>query len=153
MKHNQIVFILDSFDVAGYKRYLDGSETFCNSFADTEVAISNKMNDIWTYDVSHLSFDLNDLGYLIYIGYAGEIYMIHDGMILKNGKEVRKGHNLFNMLVRHAFDDDLNLNDFREPVYLSMNCMLSNEQIRKEVEETTAQRWVEGIIEFEDETE
>lgn len=147
----QIVFVLDSFDVAEYQKYLDGSEVFCNSFVDTELAISNKLSDIWTYDVSHLSFDLNDLGYLIYIGYAGELYMIYDGMILKSGKEVRKGHNLLNMLVRHAFDADLNLKDFRELVCLSTNCMLSNEQIRKEVEETTAQRWVEGMIEFEDE--
>ena len=57
-----IFFILDSFEL--YKSIYNTvpKRTLCYSYSDTEEAIQNNMQHIVTYDIGHLSFDLEDLG-------------------------------------------------------------------------------------------
>ena len=58
-----ITFVLDSFDLEDYKVSQFSTTTFCHSYIDTKSAIEKNYEDIWTYDLSHLSFDLIDNGF------------------------------------------------------------------------------------------
>ena len=102
-----IFFILDSFEY--YKGYNNGNYTQCYSYYDTEEAINNNIPFIMTYDIGHLSFDLEDLGYTILIGYKGNYKRFYSGMGTANGKELRKAHNLQRLLIGGALDTDLNI--------------------------------------------
>lgn len=104
-----ILFILDSFEL--YKSIYNTvpKRTLCYSYFDTEEAINNKLQHIVTYDIGHLSFDLEDLGYSIFIGYNGRTKEFHTGMSTANGKELRKAHNLRRLLIGGALDNDLKI--------------------------------------------
>ena len=105
-----IVFILDSFELYGFKtKYKHVNYTYCYSYFDTEDAINAGIDNINTYDIGHLSFDLEDLGYDIFIGYNGKMYMFKTGMSTANGKELRHGHNLRRLLIGGALDNDLGI--------------------------------------------
>lgn len=106
-----ITFVLDSFEL--YKDYFFGDETFCHSYFDTDAAIDNRLWNIWTYDIGHLSFDLNNIGYKITIVYNGRFLHISEGMSTANGKEIRFSHNLRRLLIGGAFDNDLGINKKR----------------------------------------
>lgn len=105
MRRKRIIFILDSFDLY----YFEDVAVYCYSYIDTEEAINNKLEVIWTYDIVHLSFDLEDLGYEIFIGYKGHFKQFYTGMSTTNGKELRKGHNLRRLLIGGALDNDLHI--------------------------------------------
>ena len=104
-----ILFILDSFEL--YKSIYNTvpKRTLCYSYFDTEEAIKNNFQHIVTYDIGHLSFDLNDLGYNIFIGYNGRTKEFYPGMSTANGKELRKAHNLRRLLISGALDNDLKI--------------------------------------------
>lgn len=117
MKYKTIIFILDSFELYPSIKY--PYKTLCYSYFDTEEAIQNNMQHIVTYDIGHLSFDLEDLGYEIFIGYNGHSKEFHTGMSTANGKELRKGHNLRRLLIGGALDNDLKIE--RNKFYYDMN--------------------------------
>lgn len=120
MKRKTIVFILDSFELYGFNtKYKHINYTYCYSYFDTEDAINAGIDNINTYDIGHLSFDLEDLGYDIFIGYNGKIYMFRTGMTTANGKELRKGHNLRKLLIAGALDNDLKIE--RNKFYYDVN--------------------------------
>lgn len=103
-------FILDSFDL--YNKQNDpwlGDEVFCYSWYDTEQALENRLPNIVTYDLSHLSFDLCDLGYKITIGYEGRFLNLWPGCSTFNGKELRHSHNLLRILIGGGLDNDLGI--------------------------------------------
>ena len=102
-----IIFVLDSFNL--YKGYDKDRYIECYSYHDTEEAIKNNVSHIITYDIGHLSFDLEDLGYTILIGYKGACKKFYVGMSTANGKELRKGHNLKRLLISGALDNDLHI--------------------------------------------
>lgn len=102
-----IIFVLDSFELYNY--YYFGNEIFCESYFDTELAIRNNLPNIWTYDIGHLSFDLNSLGYHIIVVHNENFLYIYKGMSTADGKEIREAHNLRNLLIGGAFDNDLNI--------------------------------------------
>ena len=112
-----IIFILDSFEL--YKGYDKDRYVECFSYFDTEKAIENNMPFILTYDIGHLSFDLEDLGYKILIGYKGICKRFYVGMSTANGKELRHGHNLRRLLIGGALDNDLCIE--RKKFYYDMN--------------------------------
>jgi len=115
-----IFFILDSFELYDYKKLYGKIEhIFCYSYLDTEEAINNKIDNIVTYDIGHLSFDLNDLGYEIFIGHNGKYKHFTVGMSTINGKELRKGHNIRKLLIGGALDNDLQIE--RKKFYYDMN--------------------------------
>lgn len=110
MKTNKtIFFILDSFELYPSVFISFPKRTLCYSYFDTEEAINNGINNIVTYDIGHLSFDLEDLGYEIFIGYNGGSKQFKVGMSTANGKELRKGHNLRRLLIGGALDNDLGI--------------------------------------------
>lgn len=104
-----ITFVLDSFNLEDYKVSQFPDTVFCYSYADTEHAIQNNVNDIWTYDLAHLSFDIIDMGYTIIIAYNGKFLTCYPGMDSVGKKDIRKGHNLLKLLLGGYFDDDLEI--------------------------------------------
>ena len=105
-----IFFILDSFNLYDFKKLYNNLEYICcYSYFDTEEAINNNIPNIITYDIGHLSFDLEDLGYKIFIGYNGKYVHFTVGMSTTNGKELRHGHNLRRLLIGGALDNDLGI--------------------------------------------
>ena len=129
-----IFFILDSFKLYDYKKLYGKIEhIFCYSYFDTEEAINNKIDNIVTYDIGHLSFDLETLGYKIFIGYNGKYKHFTVGMSTANGKELRFAHNLRRLLIGGALDNDLGIE--RKKFYYDMNkstAELLAEQLTKE---------------------
>ena len=141
-----ITFVLDSFDNPKYQDCLIGDEIFCYSFLDTEAAIENNLDGIWTYDVGHLSFDLLEHNYCIVLAYDGKYMLLEDGMTLANGRELRKAHNLRRLLVAHAFDADLGIE--RNISIPSADSMMTEENRRKDWDDTIIHRWAEGSLSF-----
>lgn len=105
-----IFFVLDSFELYPAIYNKTPKRTLCYSYFDTEEAIKYNMQHIVTYDIGHLSFDLEDLGYTIFIGYNGHSKQFYSGMSTANGKELQKAHNLRRLLVGGALDNDLHIN-------------------------------------------
>ena len=124
-----IFFILDSFEL--YKSIYNTvpKRTLCYSYFDTKEAIQNNIQHIVTYDIGHLSFDLEDLGYEIYIGYNGHSKQFYTGMSTANGKELRYGHNLRRLLIGGALGNDLKIerNKFYYDKSKSTSELLTNE--------------------------
>ncbi len=56
-----ITFVLDSFELSEYSQMIFPDTIKCYSWDDTHKALKTKQKDIWTYDLSHLSFDLIDM--------------------------------------------------------------------------------------------
>ena len=102
-----ITFVLDNFK--NYKDNIFEDSILCNSYLETYKAIKDNNHDIWTYDLSHLSFDMIDLGYTIVIANNGKFLTCYPGMDSMGKKEIKKGHNLLKMLTGGYFDDDLNI--------------------------------------------
>ena len=105
-----IFFVLDSFELYPAIYNKTPKRILCYSFFDTEEAIKNNLPHIVTYDIGHLSFDLEELGYNIFIGYNGHYKQFYSGMSTVNGKELRKAHNLRRLLISGALDNDLHIN-------------------------------------------
>lgn len=107
-----ILFILDSFELYNFKKLYNNLKYICcYSYFDTEEAINNKIDNIVTYDIGHLSFDLETLGYKIFIGYNGKYKHFTVGMSIANGKELRFAHNLRRLLIGGALNNDLGIDD------------------------------------------
>lgn len=126
-----IIFVLDSFHL--YNGYDRDKYVECYSYFDTEEAINHNANHIITYDIGHLSFDLEDLGYTILIGYKGACKRFYVGMSTANGKELRHAHNLRRLLIGGALDNDLHIE--RNKFYYDMNKSTSEllaDQLTKE---------------------
>jgi hypothetical protein len=126
-----IIFVLDSFHL--YNGYDRDKYVECYSYFDTEEAINHNANHIITYDIGHLSFDLEDLGYTILIGYKGACKRFYTGMSTANGKELRHSHNLRRILIGGALDNDLHIE--RNKFYYDMNKSTSEllaDQLTKE---------------------
>jgi hypothetical protein len=136
MKTKTIFFILDSFNLYDFKKLYNNLEYICcYSYFDTEEAIDNKIDNIITYDIGHLSFDLEDLGYQIFIGYNGKYKHFTDGMSTANGKELRKAHNLRRLLIGGALDNDLGIENpkFYYDSSKSTNELMEDEQSKQQL--------------------
>ena len=107
-----IFFVLDSFELYPAICNKTPKRILCYSFFDTEESIKNNLPYIVTYDIGHLSFDLEELGYTIFIGYNGHSKQFYSGMSTANGKELRKSHNLRRLLIGGALDNDLHINNY-----------------------------------------
>lgn len=109
MMSKTIFFILDSFELYPAIYNKTPKRTLCYSYFDTEEAINNNIPHIVTYDIGHLSFDLEELGYEIFIGYKGYSKQFYSGMSIANGKVLQKPHNLRRLLIGGAFDKMLGI--------------------------------------------
>ena len=131
--NKSIIFILDSFDLYQWSNF--PKKIFCYSYFDTEEAINNNIHHIVTYDIGHLSFDLEELGYDIFIGYNGHSKQFYSGMSTANGKELRKAHNLRRLLISGALDNDLhiNRNKFYYDTSKSTHELIEDEKIKQQL--------------------
>lgn len=133
--YKTILFILDSFELYPSVKANYPYKTLCYSYFDTEEAINNNLQHIVTYDIGHLSFDLEDLGYSIFIGYNGRTKEFHSGMSTANGKELRKAHDLRRLLIGGALDNDLKIdrNKFYYDNSKSTHELMEDEQTRQQI--------------------
>ena len=128
-----IFFVLDSFELYPAIYNKTPKRTLCYSYFDTEEAINNNISHIVTYDIGHLSFDLEELGYTIFIGYKGHSKQFYSGMSTTNGKELRKAHNLRKLLIGGALDNDLGIerNNFYYDNSKSTHELMEDEQSKQ----------------------
>ena len=109
VRKNTISFILDSFDLYEFDdKYSFKEYNYCYSYFDTEKAIKNHIDNIYTYDIGHLSFDLC-AEYDVFIGYNGKLYQFKLGMITKNGMVFKCGHDLVRLFINGELDNDLEI--------------------------------------------
>lgn len=84
-------------------------------FAETENAIEEGYKYIVTSSLAHLSFDLINLGYDIYLCYGDKRIKIEPHMDLQGTgepcKDLRFGHNIFNMFRAGVFNELLGVKE------------------------------------------
>lgn len=102
-----IYFLIDGI-VPSNLDLLNGCK-ICQTFKMTEEEITNGCEKIATYSMAHLSFDLLDKGY--------NIYLVNDGNIIKItphmseiDKDLKRGHNIRKLFLAGIFDDLVNYN-------------------------------------------
>jgi len=101
----EIYFVLDTFEYP----FISMPTIDCYSYLDTEEAIKCGCKRIRTYDLLHLSFDLLELGYRIYLVKDAKVLEVYPGMDNFSNKDIRFGHNLRRLLLGGFFDTMLDL--------------------------------------------
>ena len=101
----EIYFVLDTFEYP----FISMPTIDCYSYLDTEEAIKCGCKCIRTYDLLHLSFDLLELGYRIYLVKDAKVLEVYPGMDNFSNKDIRFGHNLRRLLLGGFFDTMLDL--------------------------------------------
>jgi len=85
------------------------------SYEDTEYAIKNNISIIVTNSIAHLSFDLINLGYNIYLCYKDKKVKIEPHMDLSGigepCKDLRFGHNILKLFKGGVFNELLGINN------------------------------------------
>ena len=101
----EIYFVLDTFEYL----FISMPTIDCYSYLDTEEAIKCGCKRIRTYDLLHLSFDLLELGYRIYLVKDAKVLEVYPGMDNFSNKDIRFGHNLRRLLLGGFFDSMLDI--------------------------------------------
>ena len=101
----EIYFVLDTFEYP----FISMPTIDCYSYFDTEEAIKCGCKRIRTYDLLHLSFDLLERGYRIYLVKDAKVLEVYPGMDNFSNKDIRFGHNLRRLLLGGFFDTMLDL--------------------------------------------
>lgn len=76
------------------------------TYQETEDAIKNGMECIYTYSLASFSFDLFDMGYKMFAIKNGVKIEFYPGMPSIGNKDIRKEHNLERLIKGHYFDRD-----------------------------------------------
>ena len=83
------------------------------TYQETDIAIQNERPCIHTTSIAHLSFDLINLGYDIYLCYNDKKVKIEPHMDLsgkgEHCKDLRFGHNIFKLFRAGVFNDLLGI--------------------------------------------
>lgn len=83
------------------------------NYDSTDGLLKLDLDEIITTSLAHLSFDLLDLGYDIYLCYKGKNVKVEPGMQLHiDGspcKEIRRGHDIFKMFRAGVFNEILGI--------------------------------------------
>ena len=107
--NKKIYFCLDF----GSFGFADINSAFCKYYLLTSEAIECGEPSIYTLSIAHLSFDLLDKGYDIYLCYKDKQVKIEPGMELHlDGspcKEIRRGHNLLKLFLGGTFNELLGI--------------------------------------------
>lgn len=105
----------DKFDVNEINKY-DGLKysdddymkyRICYTYKDTERAIIDQIDNIFTTSLININFDLLDLGYDIYVICGDKRTKIYPGMHVETGKEIKFGHNLIRIILGGALDETI----------------------------------------------
>lgn len=84
-------------------------------YAETERDIRCRSPYIRTHSMAHLSFDLMDMGYDIYLCYNFRKIKIEPHMEVPGFGEVKRGHNLLKMFRAGVFNELLGIDDSMDP--------------------------------------
>lgn len=127
----EIYFVLDTFEYP----FISMPTIDCYSYLDTEEAIKCGSKRIRTYDLLHLSFDLLELGYRIYLVKDGSCLEVYPGMYNHSNKDIRFAHNLRRLLLGGFFNTALNINNnkFYYDHSLSTHELMEDEQARQQI--------------------
>lgn len=79
----------------------------CYTYKDTEKAIIDQIDNIFTTSLININFELLDFGYDIYIICGDKRTKIYPGMDVETGKEIRFGHNLRRLILGGALDETI----------------------------------------------
>lgn len=103
------IVVLDDTNLRDFG-YNDEEWWYSNSYLGTEKALRNKANKIITTSLAHLSFDLLDMGYQLYV-YTLKAGMVkfYPGMENTSNKDIRFAHNIRKLVIAHFFDEDLKI--------------------------------------------
>ena len=105
----------DKFDVNEINKY-DGLKysdddymkyRICYTYKDTERAIIDQIDNIFTTSLININFDLLDLGYDIYVICGDKRTKIYPGMHVETCKEIKFGHNLRRLILGGALDETI----------------------------------------------
>lgn len=123
----EIYFVLDTFEYP----FISMPTIDCYSYFDTKEAIKCGCKCIRTYDLLHLSFDLLELGYRIYLVKDAKVLEVYPGMDNFNDKDIRFSHNLRRLLLGGFFDSMLNIeqNKFWYDTSISTTDLCQQERI------------------------
>lgn len=102
----EIYFLINGLISCNLDNCLEGCK-ICTTYSSTEDAIKNGIDKIATYSLIHLSFDLINKGYDIYLVNDGNKIQIAPGMP-EIDKELRFGHNIRKLFLAGIFDDLVN---------------------------------------------
>ena len=106
MHMKKIYFLIDGLTPSNLD-FLNGCK-ICHTFKMTEEELKHDTQLIATYSMIHLSFDLLDRGYRIYLVHDGNILEVAPGMP-EIDKELRRGHNIRNLFLAGIFDELIKL--------------------------------------------
>ena len=130
----RIFFVIDSFDLIKFR--IHSSEIKCYSYEDTCEAIENNMPVILTYSIANMNFNLNDLGYDIYIVYKGKFHLITPNMKLPGGQIVPQQCDLCSWCISGIFDELIEKKS--NPKIMTPNEVFDNEKLIRDLENRIA---------------
>lgn len=112
MNRKKIYFCVDIVSFLRLKSQLNTIGVTRN-YDSTQGLLKLDLDEIITTSLAHLSFDLLDLGYDIYLCYKGKNVKIEPGMQLHiDGspcKEIKRGHDIFKMFRAGVFNEILGI--------------------------------------------
>lgn len=103
------IVVLDDTNLREYG-YSEDEWLYTNSYLGTEKAILNKEPKIITTSLAHISFDLLELGYELYVfTWNAKMVKFYPGMDNSHNKDIRFAHNIRKLIIGGAFDEDLKI--------------------------------------------
>ena len=110
MNKRKLYFCVDFWSLS---RLTNGIADSTYYYDFTQQMIDDGCDNIITASLAHLSFDLIDLGYDIYLCYKNKDVKIEPGMQLHiDGspcKEIKRGHNIFKLFRAGVFNEILGI--------------------------------------------
>ncbi len=112
MKNIYFCVDYESFAFIRYNNFQigDSNRFIAESYKTTDDAINNGLQNIITLSLAHLSFDLLNLGYNIYLCYKDKQIKIEPHMDI-GGKDLRIGHNIFKLFRAGVFNELLEIHN------------------------------------------
>lgn len=100
----KFITIITGFDDLRF--FLKKGEKIYTTYEETEEALRNNKEIIFTTSLIHMSFLLQKFNYRLFVLKNGIAKEIYPGMKLKSGKKIKETDNILMMFVSHYFDDE-----------------------------------------------
>ena len=112
MENKKIYFCVDIVSFLRLKSEIN-TVGVTRNYDSTQRLLKLRINEIITTSLAHLSFDLLDLGYDIYLCYRGKDVKVEPGMQLHiDGspcKEIKRGNDILKMFRAGVFNEILGI--------------------------------------------